>query len=221
MTNKEVFLKCAMDAGIKVADNAMTKITDYQQAVNFFRGLRDNKVKLGMDMASFTCSGDVEIIGEPSGHICLVEKDNGSNDYFKFKEMIIINGELNDPESAPEIFIESDEDTQWLKKYEKCGFQYPGEGRYLGLKIESEGTIIYDKASVEEYLDMEEEAYYNSEIAVPTLKRLIRNTKREMLVYINVQGCKKRHRGNMIIYRARNYTCDNLIDSFSKRYREI
>lgn len=221
MTNKEMFLKCATDAGIRVADNSMTKVSDYQQAVRFFRSLRENKVKLGMDMASLTCSGDVEIIGEPSGHICLVEKDNGSNDYFKFKEMIIINGNLNDPESAPEIFIESDEDTEWLKEYEKCGFEYPGEGRYLGLKVESDGTFVYDKESVDEYLDMEEEAYYDSEIVVPKLKRLIRNTRRELLVYINVQGCKKRHRGNSIVYRARNYTCDELIQSFSKRYKEI
>lgn len=221
MTNKEAFLMCAMNAGIKVADNTMTKITDYQQAVNFFKGLRDNKVKLGMDMASFTCSGDVDVIGETSGHICLVEKDNGSNDYFKFKEMIVINGELNDPESAPEIFIEADEDTQWLMEYERCSFQYPGDGRYLGLKDESDGTIIYEKRRVEECLDMEEEAYYNSKTAIPKFKRLIRNTKREMLVYINVQGCKKRHRGNLIIYRARNYTCDRLMENFSERYRVI
>lgn len=221
MTNKEMFLKCATDVGINVKDNSITKVSDYQQAVSFFRSLRENKVKLGMDMASLTCSGDVEIIGEPSGHICLVEKDNGCNDYFKFKEMIIINGDLNDSESAPEIFIESSEDTEWLNMYEECGFKYPGEGRYLGLKVESDGTIVYDKTSVKEYLDMEEEAYYDSEIIAPKLKRLIRNTRREMLVYINVQGCKKRHRGDSIVYRARNYTCDELIQSFSERYREI
>ena len=36
-----------------------------------------------------------------------------------------------------------------------------------------------------------------------------------------VQGCKKRHSGNRIVYRARNYTCDELIQGFSKRYGEI
>lgn len=36
MTNKEMFLKCATDAGIRVADNSMTKVSDYQQAVRFF-----------------------------------------------------------------------------------------------------------------------------------------------------------------------------------------
>ena len=221
MTNKEIFLKCATEVGIKFEDNSMVRVSNYRQAVSFFRSLRENKVKLGMDMASLTCSGDVEIVGEPSGHICLIKKDIGSNEYFKFKEMVIINGTLNDPESAPEIFIESDEDTEWLNKYQNCGFEYDGEGRYLGLKVESDDTVVYDKKSVDEYLYMTEEAYYNPEITAPKLKSLIRNTRREMLVYINVQGCEKRHSGSTIVYEARNYTCDELIQGFSKRYREI
>ena len=221
MTNKEMFLKCAKEADIKVADFSMTRVMDYGQAVSFFRLLSVNNVKLGMDMASLTCSGDVEIVGAAQGHICMIEKDNGGNDYFKFKGLIVMNGELSDSDSSPELFIEADEDAEWLQLYGEAGFQYPGEGRYLGLQIESEGRFVYDKKSIDEYLDLEEESYYDSQIVVPPMRRIIRNTKREMLVYANVQGCKKRHRGNSIIYRGRNYTCDDMIKAFSSRYKEI
>ena len=221
MTNKELFLECAEEAGIKVADYAMTRVTDYMQAVNFFNALWINNVQLGMDMASLTCSGDVKIEGVPQRHICLVEKDNGSNDYFKFKKMIVMNGELRNPDSAPEIFIEADTDIEWLQAYSRDGFQYLGEGRYLGLEIGPEGMFVYDEKSVNEYLDLEEESYYDPEIVAPPMRRIIRNTNREMLVYVNVQGCHKRHKGNSIIYRARNRTCDDIIKVFSKQYREI
>jgi len=37
MTDKELFLRCAEEAGIKVADYAVTRVMDYKQAGNFFR----------------------------------------------------------------------------------------------------------------------------------------------------------------------------------------
>lgn len=221
MTDKELFLRCAEETGIKVADYAMTRVMDYGQAVNFFRALSINNVQLGMDMASLTCSGDVEIRGVSQGYICLVEKDNGSDDYFKFKGMVVMNGELRDTDAAPEIFIEADTDIEWLQAYSKDAFQYQGEGRYLGLWIESEGRFVYDQKSVNEYLDIEEESYYDSDIVAPSMRRIIRNTNREMLVYVNVQGCNKRHMGNSIVYRARNCTCNDIMRAFSSQYREI
>jgi len=221
MTNKELFLHCAEDAGIKVADYTVTKVQDYVQVVKFFGALTDNGVKLGMDMASLTCSGDVEVTGAQPRHIRLIEKDNGCHDYFKFKGMVMLNGDLNDPESSPEIFIEADEDIEWLQEYAQDGYPYVVECRYLGLEMESEGKFIYDKKRIEEYFDIEEESYYDSEIIVPLVKRVVRNTKREMLVYLNVQECVKRHSGSSIIYKARNYTCDDLINAFSDRYKEI
>lgn len=221
MNSKHLFLECARRNGINVADYAMTKVTDYMQAVRFFDDLRKCDVKLGMDMATLTCSGDVEVSGILSKHICLMEKDNGSNDYFKFKGMIILNGELNDPDSAPEIFIEADCDDEWLGAYAQDGFAYIREDRYLGLEIISEGRVIYDKDDIQEYLDIEEESYYNPEVSVPQLRRIVRNTRREMLVYINVQGCKKRHEGNQIVFRWNRFTCDDLIGVFSKQYKLI
>ena len=221
MTDKELFLSCAEETGIKVADYAMTQVMDYEQAVNFFRALSVNNVQLGIDMSSLTCSGDVEIKGVSQGYICLVEKDNGRDDYFKFKGMVVMNGKLGDPDDAPEIFIEADVDTEWLQAHSKDGFQYQREGRYLGLWIESEGRFVYDKKSVNEYLDIEEGSYYDSEIVESPMRRIIRNTNRKMLVYVNVQECNKRHMGSSIIYKACNWTCNDVIKAFSSQYREI
>lgn len=221
MTNKELFLKCAEEVGIKVADYTVTKVEDYTKAVRFFRALTENGVKLGMDMASLTCSGDVDVAAAIPKYIRLIEKDNGCQDYFKFKGMVILNGDINDSDSAPEIFIEADEDTEWLQKYAPDGYPRFRDGRYLGIEIKSDGQILYDKESIDRYLDMEEASYYDSEIIVPDAERIIRNTKRELLVYINVQGCRKRHRGSSIIYKAHGRTCDDLINAFSKRYTII
>ena len=88
-------------------------------------------------------------------------------------------------------------------------------------EIISEGRVIYDKDDIQEYLDIEEESYYNPEVSVPQLRRIVRNTRREMLVYINVQGCKKRHEGNQIVFRWNRFTCDDLIGVFSKQYKLI
>jgi len=223
MTDKELFLKCAQETGIKLADYAMTRVRDYAQAISFFRALRINNVLLGIDMASLTCSGNVKIMEESQGCIYLIEKDNSSDDWFKFKEMIVMNGELEDPDSAPEIFIESDTDIEWSRTYSKDGYQYGDwdEGRYLGLQIKSERRIIYDKKSIKKYLAIEEESCHNPKIIVPPIRKFIRNTNREMFAYIDVQECKKRNDGRLIVFERCNYTCDDIIKMFSPNYKEI
>lgn len=221
MTEKEMFIKCAKESDIKVENFSITKVIDYTQAVKFFEKLRMCKVQLGMDMASSTCSGDVEIVGLPSGDVRLIEHDNSSDDYFKFKSMVIICGNLDDPESSPEIFIESDEDSEWLREYAEEGYMYVGEGRYLGLETKTDDMIVYNKKRIDEYLDLEEESYYDSDIASPILRRIVKNTKREIIAYINVQECMKRHDGNMILFKAHTFTCDEFIEIFSKKYKNV
>lgn len=221
MTDKELFLKCAQKADIKVADYTMTRVKNYAQAVIFFRALRLNNVVLGIDMASQTCSGNVKIMEESQGCIYLMEKDNPIDDWFKFKEMIVMNGKLEDPDYAPEIFIEADTDIEWLRTYSKDGYQHLGEGRYWGLKSKSEERIIYDKKIIKEYLAIEEESCYNSEIVVPPMRKFLRNTNREMFAYINVQECRYRNDGRLIIYERCDYTCDDIIKVFSPKYKEI
>jgi len=221
MTDKELFLKSAKDEGIKTDNYSITKLTDYSQVSRFLNRLKKYKVSLGLDMSSLTCSGDVEIACVEKEHICLIENDNGSNDYFKFKSLLILNSELNNPESSPEMFFEAATDVDWLIKYEKEGYPYLDitEGIFWGLNIEDEGKIIYDKESIDKYLDLEEESYYNSEIIVPKIRRIVRNTKKGMIAYVNLQECSKRHSGDSIIYRARNFTCDDLLRGFSKHYK--
>lgn len=221
MTDKEKFLKCAEEVGIRTASYSITRISDYLQAVKFFECLRKGHVKLGMDMASLTCSGDVEIVGAQIKRICLIENDNSIDDYFKFKDMLLINGDINDPESSPEIFIEADEDRDWLKVYGEHGFQYIQKGRYLALKNKLDDTIIYDEKTINDYLNLEQEAYYNPNVFVPPFRRQIFNTKGELLVYINVQECHKRHKGNKILFHARDTTCDDLTNAFQKKYKLI
>ena len=221
MTDKELFLKCAKKVDINIGNYTITKVNDYVQVTKFLKKLRENKVPLGMDMASLTCSGDVEIVCEPTGHICLIENDNGCNDYFKFRGLLIINSKLSDSDSAPEMFFEADNDTEWLNSYEQKGYLYPNNDRYLGLVIESEGRVIYDKASIEEYLDLEEDSSYDSEIIAPKVRHIIRNTKREMLVYVNVQGYHNRLDGSAIIHKCSKYTSDDMIRAFKDNYREI
>lgn len=220
MTNKELFIKCAMDSGIKVADNAMTIVNNYIQATSFFTALKMNHVHLGMDMVTGVCSGTVDIEGVPTKHICLIEKDNGTLDYFKFKNMLILYNDLNDPESVPEIFIEADYDEEWLGEYAAVGYKYPGEGRYLGLEEIPEQTVVYNKESVELCLRNAQEGYYNLSQG-PMLRCIIRNTRRERLVYINVQEGKKRHQGNMILYRTRDCTFEEFMELFSNLYSVV
>ena len=191
MTDKEKLLECAKNAGIAVGDYTIARVYDYQKVQLFFKLLGDS-VHLGMDMASLTCSGDVKIHPLDDGTIRLVARDNGSDDDFKFKGMLLLNSQISDPNSSPEIFFESDYDEQWHNLYAKDGFKY----------------LDFD----------EEEAYYNGKEPFTKCRRITKNTYGEMLAYINVQECMKRHEGDMILYRGKKLTCDQLANVFADRY---
>lgn len=219
MTDKEKLLECAKNAGIAVGDYTIARVYDYQKVQLFFKLLGDS-VHLGMDMASLTCSGDVKIHPLDDGTIRLVARDNGSDDDFKFKGMLLLNSQISDPNSSPEIFFESDYDEQWHNLYAKDGFKYLDfdDGRYLILQDVNFGHYIYKKDDIEQYLDDEEEAYYNGKEPFTKCRRITKNTYGEMLAYINVQECMKRHEGDMILYRGKKLTCDQLANVFADRY---
>ena len=228
MSNKEMFLQSALDAGIKIESHKVTKITDYKKVSEFLMDLRQKNVELGMDMASLTCSGDVEIVPDlyEQGIIKLIENDNGCVDCFKFKGLIIMNTDIDNPESAPEMYFESDDDIEWLSKHpEETRVPHlisKDDGRYEGLEIPELGSgVFYDNKTVDEYMELDFRRCNGEEIYVPKMTRFVRNTRREMLVYVNVQGCLNRHRGNSIIYNFHKDTCDDFINRFSKYYKLV
>lgn len=222
MTDKEKLLECAKNAGIVVGDYTIARVYDYQKVQLFFKLLGDS-VHLGMDMASFTCSGDVKIHPLDDGTVRLVARDNGSDNDFKFKRMLLLNSQISDQNSSPEIFFESDYDEQWHNLYAKDGFKYldPDDGRYLILREQVSGKYIYKKEEIDQYFDMTDRAYYYGETPPAEYTRITKNTYQEMLVYINVQQCDNRHRGNMILFRGKNMTCDQLANAFSSHYNIV
>lgn len=106
MTDKEKLLEAARSAGIVVDNYTITRVYDYNQARVFLNNI-DSSIHLGMDMASLTCSGDVKIMPIGNNEIRLVANDNGSDNDFKFGGMLLLNSEIDDPNSSPELFIES------------------------------------------------------------------------------------------------------------------
>lgn len=228
MNGKEKFLQSALDCGMKMESQTIAKITDYRKVSEFLSYLKQRNVQLGMDMASLTCSGDVTIVADPDelGNIKLIENDNGCIDCFKFKGLLIMNTDIDDPESAPEMYFEADDDIEWLTKHpEETRTPHllsKNDGRYEGLEIPEFGPgVFYDKETVDKYMDLDFRRCNGENVYVPKMTRIIRNTRREMLVYANVQGCKKRHRGSSIIYRFSKNTCDDFVEGFSKYYKLI
>mgnify|MGYP000013527009 CR=1 FL=1 len=222
MTDKEKLLEAARSAGIVVDNYTITRVYDYNQARVFLNNI-DSSIHLGMDMASLTCSGDVKIMPIGNNEIRLVANDNGSDNDFKFGGMLLLNSEIDDPNSSPELFIESAYDEEWYQKYAQDAFKYLDfdDGRYLILKDLNNGDYIYKKEDVQQYFDLEEEAYYYGEVEPPQCRRITKNTFREMLVYVNVQQCLRRHQGDMILFKGKNCTCDELANVFSERYKII
>ena len=221
MSNKENFLKCVNELGVKVEENTIVRISDYSTACHFFTMLKENNVQMGMDMSSGTCSGDVEVTGKQPKYLQFIEKDNGGDDLIKFKEMIILITFDKDADFAPEIFIEADVATEWLAQYSDTGYPYVYEGSYLLLEDICSQRLIYDREKIEEYLDEEEEMYYTQNYYEPKTKRIVMNTKRELVAYLNVQGHYDRHRGSTILYHSRKSNCDALIRAFEKKYKIV
>lgn len=221
MSNKEKFLNCINKLGISVKENSVIRITDYSTACNFFLMLKENDVQMGMDMSSGTCSGDVEVTGKQPKYLRFIEKDNGGDDLIKFKEMIILITFDKDADFAPEIFIEADVATEWLAQYSDTGYPYVYEGSYLLLEDICSQRLIYDRKKIEEYLDEEEEMYYTQNYYEPKTKRIVMNTKRELVAYLNVQGCNKRRRGSTSLYHLRKSSCDDIARALSEKYKII
>lgn len=223
MSDKELFLRSAEEAGIKIENFSVTKVTDYSQVTTFLKKLREYKVHLGMDMSSLTCSGNVEIMCVESKHICLWEKDNVSSDYFKFKNLFILSRELDDPRSSLEMFFEADDDIEWLAAYSTVKYPYMDalNGTYLGLEIENEGKIIYDSRRIDELLDLEEQSWDDHEIVVPQFRKIVRNTKRGILAYVNLQECTIRFDGQEILSKVSNFDCSEFLKAFSTDYKII
>lgn len=222
MNDKRKFLSCAQEAGIILENNSITKITDYRKVHNFLEKLNREHIMLGMDMPNGTCSGSVQISAIEENHICMYETDNQRKDYFKFKGLIILNTESDDEDWSPEMFFESDDDDDWLANYQDNAYPYPypnQQDTFLGLEVE--GIIIYDKREIERYMDLENESYYDSSVQVPAMVRVIRNTTKGMIAYINVQQCRRRHQGNVIVSRAARMNCDQLLSGFSKSHKII
>ena len=221
MSNKENFLKCVNELGVKVEENTIVRISNYSTACHFFTMLKENNVQMGMDMSSGTCSGDVEVTGKQPKYLQFIEKDNGGDDLIKFKEMIILITFDKDADFAPEIFIEADVATEWLAQYSDTGYPYVYEGSYLLLEDIGSKRLIYAREQIDEYLDEEEEMYYTQNYHESPIKRIVMNTKRELVAYLNVQGCDKRHRGSTIIYHSRNSSCDALVRAFENKYKIV
>ena len=228
MKDKEKFFQSALDCGIKMESQTIVKIIDYRKVAEFLACLKQRNVRLGMDMSSLTCSGDVTIIADPCEpvNIKLIENDNGCIDCFKFKGLLIMNTDIDDPESAPEMYFEADDDVEWLAKHpEETRMPHllsKNDGRYEGLEIPDIGSdVFYDKETVDKYMELDFRRCNGEDVYVPKMTRIIRNTRREMLVYANVQGCKKRHRGSDIIYKFSKNTCDDFVEGFSKYYKLI
>ena len=228
MNNKELFIQCARQAGISIEDHSIVKVTDFRKVANFLSLLRNAKVLLGMDMSSLTCSGDVEIVPdsyEPY-HIMLIEKDNRCVDCFKFKSLLLLITDLEDPQSSPEMFFESDIDIEWLQKVpEEMRYLDPvtkDNGRYVGLKVPSlSEQVIYDKDSIDHYLQSVPKYCEEQNMEVPVMTRFIRNTEREMIAYINIQSYKRTVPGNQIIRKYRQCLSEDFVHFFQKDYKLI
>lgn len=221
MSNKDNFMKCLNELGIKVEESSIVRISDYPTVCRFFSMLREKKVQMGMDMSSGTCSGDVEIIGNQPKYLRFIEKDNGSDDLIKFKEMLIVITFDKEADVAPEIFIEADSATEWLEQYGENGYPYVCEGSYLVLETIDNHKLILDRTKIEEYLDEEEKRYYTEGDYEPIVKQIVMNTKRELVAYLNVQGNYERHKGSRILYRLKESGCNDLVRAFMRKYKVV
>lgn len=217
MTEKELFINCLKELGMEISDLSVVRIRNYSCAKELFRKIGATGIQLGMDMYSGTCSGDVNVTGSETNHIGLIENDNGCTDLFKFKEMIIIFSNIRDSEVSPSIFIESDIDTEWLHAYGGSALPYVVEGRYLGLINVDTGRITYDSKEIEAYINEEQRANYDPYYTgtLPKVRRIVRNTKRKLAVYINLQECHKRMRGNIYVYKNQDVSCDDIAQALS------
>lgn len=220
MTQKQLFLQSAEDVGFTLKSKSATKVTDYTKVKKLLQLMEMHDIKLGMDMASGTCSGDVQISAFENYHIAFHENDNESIDCFKFSSLLILCSDLTDDSSAPEMFFEAAEDSEWIATHGKNAYMYSDlkENHYMGLQFNDTQQIIYEKAQVDEILTLEDDAQYDSDIIVPDTTRITRNTQSGIVAYVNLQCYEKRSNGGELVYKLKNYSMDRLVDALSKKY---
>lgn len=228
MSDKELFIQCARQAGISIEDHSMVRVTDFRKVANFLTFLKRARIKFGMDMSSLISSGDVEIVVDRYElcHILLKENDINRVDCFKFRSLLLLLTDLEDPQSSPEMFLESDIDIEWLQKVpEEMRYLDPvtkDNGRYVGLKVPSlSEQVIYDKDSIDHYLQSVPKYCEEQNMEVPVMTRFIRNTEREMIAYINIQSYKRTVPGNQIIRKYRQCLSEDFVHFFQKDYKLI
>lgn len=228
MRNKKLFIQCVRKAGIRIEEHSIVKVTDFRKVSLFLTLLMDEEVMMEMVMSCLTRSGNVEIVPdnyEPY-HIIMRERELGCVDCFKFKSLIILNTDLEDPMSSPEMFLESDVDTEWLRSVPerlRCSEdESENNGRYIGVRVPSQAEkVIYDKENVSYYIELLKKYTTGQHVNVPKMIKFIRNTRREILAYIYIPECLDRHDGTGIVTRYNKCTSDDLVKLFSKDYKLI
>lgn len=220
MTQKQLFLQSAEDAGIILKSNFATKVADYTKVKKFLHFLQTHNIKLGMDMSSGTCSGDVKISGFENHHILFQENDSKSLDCFKFGSLLIMCHDLTDEGSVPEMFFEAAEDSEWLTAHvsNACVYADLIDGNYIGLQFNDTKQITYDRERVDEILALEGDSQYDNDVIVPDTTHIIRNTKAGIIAYVNLQYYKGRAAGGTLVYKLKNHSMDSFVGLLSKNY---
>lgn len=223
MSDLEKFLVCLKSIATEMKDRSVYYIKDKKNAIKFLSKLEESHILLGMDLYDGTCSGRIKIKCDEAGYIKVEEDDNGSDDIFKLRSIIIIISNLSDNDFSPTILFEADEDIQLKEKYEKNGYPYiqRDNGIFLELEIEGYGEIESKKSEIEEYLNLEDLASYDEDIYVPQIRRRIRHFNKGINMYVNIQKCNNRADGRSIMHYNQNNTSEKLIKSLEKNYNII
>lgn len=212
-TLANTFKKLKINMGI----NEAKRIQDIDICTKFFEELYSQGFSFGTDLYDGTCSGNVtEIKRIDQNHFSLFCKDNGGEEIFKFKSLIIYNPEYQS-DFSPIFIFESDEDNDLSEEEENAKRNgYSKKDTYVldGLKISNEPSIIFDPHRLNEL-------YYkiDNEIVDFKFHHVTKHLSRCIFAMINIQGLNY-GKFDSLIYKAYQYDGETLEKLLSKSFEK-
>lgn len=204
-----IFKKLQINMGI----NEVKRIQDIDLCTKLFEELYSTGFQFGTDLYNGTCSGHVSHIKRiDKNHFSLFCKDNGGEEIFKFKSIIIYNPEYNS-DFSPIFILEADDDIELSDKeidVKRENYCHKNTWVIDGMKISTEQEIIIDSGKLNDL-------YYriDNEPIDFTFYHVTKHLSRSMFCMINIQGLNYGRFDQLI---SRGYTLDGA--DFERKLRK-